>query len=537
VYYELNWNPIWGRDGKVAGVTVFMRDISQRKLAEKRLLDSEERLRLALSAANQGIYDVNLLSGEMVVNDIYASMLGYAPVGFEESITRLFARIHPEDQALVQRNFEDCTRGIIPEYRVEFREMSAEGQWIWILSVGKVAERDTQGRPLRMLGTHTDITASKNDTLEIARLLAESQRRLERISALHKIDTAISSNTHLDLTLDILTQQVQSQLKVDALAILLFDEGRNEFRYAASSGFLWERIRNARVKLGSSFAGRAAEKGGLIRLKNDAGQIDPALFSLMQQEGFQDYYGLPLVSKGRLKGVLELFHRTVLEPDDEWLDYYAVLAGQAAIAIENSQLLEGLRGANEELLKAYDATIEGWSRALDLRDKETEGHTQRVMAQTLELARRMGISEAQLVYVRWGALLHDIGKLGVSDLILLKPGPLTDDEWVWMRKHPTYAYEMLSPIQYLGQAIDIPYYHHEKWDGTGYPVGLKGEQIPFTARIFAVIDMYDALTSDRPYRPAWTQVKTLTYIQSLAGKHLDPAVVEGFIAMTGATGD
>jgi len=180
---------------------------------------------------------------------------------------------------------------------------------------------------------------------------------------------------------------------------------------------------------------------------------------------------------------------------------------------------------------AYDTTLVGWSHAMDLRDKETEGHTQRVTEKSVRLAREIGFTEDELVHVRRGALLHDIGKIGIPDSILLKPGPLTDEEWIQMRKHPQYAYDLLWPIVYLRPALDIPYYHHEKWDGTGYPNGLKGEQIPLSARLFAVIDVWDALRSDRPYRPALPEVEVLEYITQQGGKHFDPQVVECFLRM------
>ena len=192
-------------------------------------------------------------------------------------------------------------------------------------------------------------------------------------------------------------------------------------------------------------------------------------------------------------------------------------------------LFEGLQSSNLELSLAYDATIEGWSRALDLRDKETEGHTLRVTQMTIDLARAFGLSEEELVQVRWGALLHDIGKMGVPDGILLKPGALTEDEWVAMKKHPRFAYELLSPVRYLRLALDIPYCHHEKWDGTGYPRGLKGTQIPLVARIFAVVDVWDALKSDRPYRAGWEEEKILEHIRALSGTHFDPQVVDAFM--------
>lgn len=190
-----------------------------------------------------------------------------------------------------------------------------------------------------------------------------------------------------------------------------------------------------------------------------------------------------------------------------------------------------IQRANDQLLLAYDATIEGWSRALDLRDKETEGHSRRVTDMTERIARAMGVGKAELVHVRRGALLHDIGKLGVPDHILLKPGRLTDEEWVLMRKHPVFAYDLLFPIEFLHPAIAIPYCHHEKWDGTGYPQGLKGGQIPLAARIFAIVDVWDALSSDRPYRPAWAQEKVLAYLREQAEIQFEPDIVAICIAL------
>lgn len=190
-----------------------------------------------------------------------------------------------------------------------------------------------------------------------------------------------------------------------------------------------------------------------------------------------------------------------------------------------------LSRAYESVTEAYDATITGWSRAMDLRDKETEGHSQRVTDLTLRLAVAVGMSGDELLQIRRGALLHDIGKMGVPDHILLKPGGLTDEEWVIMRQHPSFAHEMLFPIEFLRPAIDIPYCHHEKWDGTGYPRGLKGEEIPLPARMFAVVDVWDALRSDRPYREGWPEEKIKAHIASLAGTHFDPKVVDAFLAV------
>jgi PAS domain S-box-containing protein/putative nucleotidyltransferase with HDIG domain len=188
-----------------------------------------------------------------------------------------------------------------------------------------------------------------------------------------------------------------------------------------------------------------------------------------------------------------------------------------------------LQSAHIDLVQAYEATIEGWSRALDLRDHETEGHTQRVAEMTVKLASAVGIPDPDWIHIRRGALLHDIGKMCIPDAILQKPGVLTDAEWVIMQTHPEKAYQLLSTIDYLAPAIDIPYCHHEKWDGSGYPRGLKGEEIPLVARIFAVVDVYDAITSDRPYGKAWSKERALAHIQEQSGKHFYPAAVEAFL--------
>lgn len=194
---------------------------------------------------------------------------------------------------------------------------------------------------------------------------------------------------------------------------------------------------------------------------------------------------------------------------------------------------EKLQKAHEHLLDAYDATIAGWSHAMDLRDRETEGHSQRVTELTLKLAKAFGIEEDALTHIRHGALLHDMGKLGIPDSILQKPDQLNPEEWVVMRKHPQLAYEMLYPVEYLRPALDIPYCHHEKWDGTGYPRGLKGEEIPLAARIFAIVDVWDAITSDRPYRPAFTIDQALAHIREQSGRHFDPQVVDVFFKLVG----
>lgn len=362
-----------------------------------------------------------------------------------------------------------------------------------------------------------------------ARLFVETEQRLQRLGALRNIDMAITASLNLHLTLNVVLEQVTAHLQVDAASILLLNPYLHRLEYAAGRGFLTPVIKQASLHLGEGQAGRAALERKLIHLPDLAQAGAPFSSTPLAGEGFQAYAAAPLIAKGEVKGVLEVFHRIPLDADPEWLNFLETLAGQAAIAVDNARLFEGLQRANLDLVLAYDATIEGWSRALDLRDKETEGHTLRVTEMTERLARAAGLSDEELVQVRRGALLHDIGKMGVPDGILLKPGKLTDDEWVIMRKHPQYAYDLLSPIAYLRPALDIPFCHHEKWDGTGYPRGLKGEQIPLAARLFAVVDVWDALRSDRPYRAGWPEGKVLEHIRSLAGTHFDPQAVDVFL--------
>jgi response regulator RpfG family c-di-GMP phosphodiesterase len=235
-----------------------------------------------------------------------------------------------------------------------------------------------------------------------------------------------------------------------------------------------------------------------------------------------------LIAKGQLKGVLEVFLRSPRSIDPEHLEFLEALAGQAAIALDNSSLFEQLQDSNTELSIAYDATLEGWAKALELRDRETVGHAHRVIEMTLRVADKIGIRGEAMQHIRRGALLHDIGKMGIPDSILLKPGPLTPAEWEIMRQHPAHAYEMLKTIDYLTPALEIPYCHHERWDGKGYPQGLSAESVPLSARIFAIVDVWDALTSNRPYRRAWPELQALEYISRESGRHFDPEVVKAF---------
>jgi PAS domain S-box-containing protein/putative nucleotidyltransferase with HDIG domain len=406
----------------------------------------------------------------------------------------------------------------------------AEKDVIGILIIHVPPPRELTSDEVRLLATLSEIAGIAIRRISLSQ---QTARRLRRLAALSEISRAITSSISLQLNLSMLLNQVVTQLAIDAADVLLMNPVLGTLNFAAGNGFRTRTVERTRQKVGEGFAGRAAMERRIIHLDDLPGREDIPLLTKLAGEDFISYFAVPLIAKGQVQGVLEIFHRTPREHDAEWLEFLHTLAEQAAIAIENANMFENLQRTNLDLVLAYDATIEGWSRALDLRDRETEGHTQRVADLTIQLARLFGLTESELNSIRWGALLHDIGKMGVPDEILLKPGALTDAEWVIMKKHPELAYEMLSPIQYLRLALDIPHYHHEKWDGTGYPEGLKGEQIPVAARIFAVVDVWDALRSNRPYRSAWPAPKVREHIRSLAGSHFDPKVVERFLQLEG----
>jgi PAS domain S-box-containing protein/putative nucleotidyltransferase with HDIG domain len=422
-----------------------------------------------------------------------------------------------------------------PYYATSFRTgmgvpLLYSGEFIGVLVLGDYNPKriltETDRDLLTLFGSHAA------GAVHAARLLVQTQLQVQRLRALRAIDMAINGSVDLHVTLNVSLEQVVSQLQVDAAAVLILNPSLNVLEYGAGRGFRTPYIECTSLRPGEGFAGTVVLARTRVEVLDLAAQRNKAVRpALLDEEKFVAYVGVPLITKGIVRGVLEIFHRSRLDPNVEWLEFLEALGGQVAIAIDNASLFMDLQRSNLELGLAYDATIEGWSRALDLRDKETEGHTLRVTEITERLARQFGIGDAELIHIRRGALLHDIGKMGVPDGILLKPGPLTDEEWTLMRMHPVYAYELMAPIAFLRSALDIPYCHHEKWDGTGYPRGLKGEQIPLAARLFAIVDVWDALRSDRPYRRAWSQEKVRGHIQSLSGTHFDPQVLDTFLQL------
>jgi PAS domain S-box-containing protein len=501
------------------------RELRGREKADENLRREKERAQMYLDVADVIIVVIGDDEKVKLINRKGAEILGY-----------------PEKEIAGRIWFDSFVPGQKrPEERSAFRELLAgraqqtasldspvltrsgeERMIAWHHTV----IRDETGRVTAALSSGEDITARK---------AAEEQAvcRLDNLAVLHAIDLMITSTQDLRVILRQFLDLVVSRFSIDAADVLLVNRHLPVLEYAAETGFRTSGIRRSSLRMGEGIAGVAALERRTIHVPD---LKDPASgfkrMQLLENEDFISYYAVPLVSKGIAKGVLELMHRSPLALDDEQRNFLEALASQAAIAIDNAALFDDLQRSNIELTLAYDATLEGWARALDLRDKVTERHTERVTEMTIILARAMGVKEEEIVHIRRGALLHDIGKIGIPDNILNKEGPLTDEERESMRRHPVFAFDMLQPIAFLRPALDIPYCHHEQWDGAGYPRGLKGEQIPLAARIFALADVWDAIFSaDRPYRRPLSRSEACKHIRSLSGNHLDPKVVDAFLHM------
>lgn len=384
-----------------------------------------------------------------------------------------------------------------------------------------------RGVKLGVVVSFHDITQRKESQMEI-------ERQLGRITALRSIDHAINTRQTLSSALDIFLTETMQQLEVDGAAIMRLEEDDQTLTYISGMGLVGRSMVGKQTSRTSSPAWQAVRQQQTLRLSGPSANRALDMLGIPVtglDNGVSEYFAAPLSAKGKTSGVLEIYHRQPLRPAPDWLHFLETLAGQAALAISNFSLYEGLLKSTLDLAEAYQATLAGWSKALEMRDQETQGHSRRVTELTMRLAREAGLSAEEIVHIERGSLLHDIGKMGVPDTILQKPQRLTDEEWRVMRMHPIYAYQMLVTIPYLHPALDIPYYHHEWWDGSGYPNGIKGEEIPLAARIFALVDVWDALRSNRPYRPAWPKEKVVEYIQGLRGKQFDPEMTDRFLRM------
>ena len=502
------------------------------QISEERMARLSYRNGLILNSVADGIYGTDLEGKTTFVNQAMERMLGWKTdelIGKEMHNIIHHTRSDGRPYLLEEcPAYASCRDGNVHyvDNEVFWRKDGANFQ-VEYMSTPIVEDEALTGAVV----TFRDITYRKHVEQQI-------QQQMQRLAALRDIDIAITSSLDLRIATKIILDETIKQLSVDAADILLLNPRTQTLEYADSRGFRTNALKHTDLQMGQSHAGAAALQRRTIRIQNfSTKETGFARSPLLAEEGFEEYFSVPLISKGHIKGVLEIFHRSPLNPDQEWMNFLEGVGTQAALAVDNAEMFTNLERTNTELRLAYDTTLEGWSRALDYRDRETEGHSQRVTELTIKVACAMGLSEEELIHARRGALLHDIGKIGVRDNILLKPDKLTDEEMDIMKKHTVIAYEMLSPISFLRQALDIPYCHHEKWDGTGYPRGLKGEQIPLAARIFAIVDVWDALRSDRPYRRAWPKEKTLDHIVHLSGSHFEPKVVDVFMNLKEIKGE
>jgi putative nucleotidyltransferase with HDIG domain len=389
--------------------------------------------------------------------------------------------------------------------------------------------RTNDGNTSMVIRDVTQVSASLN--LIRNQVTAQMEAREQQVGALVGIGSVINSSLGLKRVLSEVMDRLIALMRAER-GFLMLRESDGVLRVQVARGMDKEDVSEDKFAISNTVVQQVAGTGEVILTSN--AQDDPRFESQMSVAAYHllSILCAPLKLKDDLIGVIYVdnrVHTGIFQQVD--LELISAFANQAAVAINNARLFDDLQESNEELEIAYQATLEGWVRALDLRDKETEGHTKRVTALTQRLAKSLGVSDDDLVHITRGALLHDIGKMAIPDGILLKPGDLTEEERQLIQKHPDFAYQMLSPIKFLLPALDIPYCHHEKWNGSGYPRGLKGEEIPFAARIFTVVDVWDALVSDRPYRRGLKPTDIRKYIAEQSGAYFDPRVAEAFLEL------
>lgn len=367
------------------------------------------------------------------------------------------------------------------------------------------------------------------DVTEEKMALQKVSHELDKLACLRSIDASILERSSAESTLEMIASICIDHLDVDGV-IITTQLGDNRLCSVYRSDI--DTVDEPVVANLKDLQLSVLEKFGNKKFDLDTiQQINGLEISGVGRDVIRNKSILPLVVNKKPSGFIQLLSTNPHPEDKEWKDYFITLAGQTSLAIENVTLISNEEKAYNELLHAHEATIAGWSKALELRDEETKGHSDRVMYLACHLAKRAGLPREKMTSFRRGVLLHDIGKMGIPDRILLKPGPLTDEEWVIMRTHPVLAYELLSTIPYLHDSLEVPYSHHERWDGSGYPRGLSGEDIPLTARIFAIVDVWDALISDRPYRNGWEPEKIRQYLIDNKSIMFDPVLVDKFIEL------
>ncbi len=496
-------------DDQVFGISVFGEIITERKKAEERIEQSEKKYRELFKTNRDGILifmgsNDGTFSSFREVNDAAPAMLGYTPQELL-NLTPLDLEPMVSDEQLTARH-QELEENEIADYQTVYRCKS--GQFIDVeVSSQKIAY---DGKPAIMHIIH-DIT--------------DRSQREHELQAIASLSSALRTAPGLNEMLPVIVNEIANLVNCDCETIEIIDPKSGDAVVEAAYG-MWEKLIGERQRSGT---GMNAVIGATRQpfLTSNLEKDGRAFYHEWARYGIVGCAGLPMVAQEKLIGFIWIGRKSEISRKE--LRLMSAVTDIAANAIYRSALHEQTRKTAAELAEAYETTLEGWAQALELRERETAGHSKRVIKYTVTLAKVFGYNGNDLINIRRGASLHDIGKMGIPDDILLKKGPLTPQEWKVMRKHPVYAYRLLSRIPYLTPALDIPYYHHEKWDGTGYPNGLKGTDIPLPARIFSVIDVWDALSSNRPYRKAWPPDQVIQYLKDQAGKQFDPDIVNAFI--------
>jgi len=502
---------------KFVGTLAAVTDMRDQKKVETQLREVLEFNASIVQQMAEGIVIQDEEGRFTFANPAALQMLGYS---LEELLELPWtAVVHPGDHEIVRQADSRRLRGEADRYEVRF--LRKYGGIVHVLVASR--PRMVEGQFAGSLTVFTDITAQKQATEQI-------QKQIEQLQALHSIDMAIAGSLDINVTLEVLLSQVLDQLQVDAGAVFLLDPHESRLRYEVGAGFRGRAFREASIPLTEGLVAQVVHTHKTTPFLSFADEPDAiAGFPTIQEEGFTGLCLAPLIAKGRVLGVLAVFTRGLPEREEAWPSYLDAMAARAAIAVDNATIFREMNESHLHISRAFDEVLTGWARTVELRSGEGDGHTERVMRLSLQLARKLGMRGKELVHLRRGALLHDIGNLALPDALLRKPKPLTPSERAQIEEHPAFAYAILSPIEFLRPAIDIPFCHHERWDGSGYPRRLRGETIPLIARIFAVVDVWSALTSDRPHREAWPEEKACNYLREQAGVLFDPHVVEVFL--------
>jgi HD-GYP domain-containing protein (c-di-GMP phosphodiesterase class II) len=434
--------------------------------------------------------------------------------------------VHDPGKIYPQSEVPDCLKGNgefwVTGFPLVTREKNIGSLWV-------AFEQPISESNMHLFLSICDIVA---EALKRGKQYEQTQLRLQQLAVLHDIDSAILRNDGLITIFDVALKHLMEHVDVHAAAVLLLNSASGKLECVHGQGIQSLDFYRTSLFLEECLSGRFSIHNRSIDIFNVFEcQKTCKRADFLINRGFMACYGVPLTIQGEIIGVIEIFNQQILDLGKSRVAFLEIIATKIAKAIANTGLFTDLFGPQTILPVTDQSNIEGLSHALNLQDKETEAHSQRAAKMTVLIAKSMGIHENRLERIQKGSLLHDIGKMGVPENIINKPGPLSDDEWEVVRRHPVYAYNLIKHNPYLQNSIDIPYCHHEKWDGTGYPQGLIGEQIPIAARIFAVTDVWDALRSNRPYRSAWTANQARNFILQQSGKHFDPQVVEKFFEL------